>query len=158
MVKEPRPELEYRIAVREDLPSIVALLNDDELGATRNPLFEQAPSEYSTAFERIDRDPNNAFVVACQDDRVVGCYQLTFIVGLSHTGGERAQIESVRIASDLRGVGLGTSLMLDALQRARERGCFLVQLTTDLRRPYTKAFYEKLGFIASHNGMKHTLR
>lgn len=67
-------------------------------------------------------------------------------------------IESVRIASDLRGGGLGTLLMNDALGRARSRGCFMVQLTTDLRREHTRRYYERLGFVASHHGMKHTLK
>ena len=154
MAQKQNLEVDYRIAARSDLASIVALLNDDEFGAGRNPVFEKASLEYSTAFDSIERDPSNQFIVASMDGRIVGCYQLTFIVGLSHLGGERAQIESVRVASDLRGVGLGTDLMRDALRRASERGCFLVQLTTDLRREHTKRFYERLGFIASHNGMK----
>ncbi len=146
--------VQYRSAGRADLPAIVALLNDDELGATRNPLFDEAPDQYSRAFDRVLVDSNNDYIVADLNGRIIGCYQLTFIVGLSHLGGERAQIESVRIASDLRGTGLGTQLMLDAISRARARGCFLVQLTTDVRRDHTKRFYERLGFAASHNGMK----
>jgi GNAT superfamily N-acetyltransferase len=147
-------DVQYRVAGRSDLEAIITLLNDDELGATRNPVFHDAPDRYTQAFDRIVDDPNNDFIVADMDGRTVGCYQLTFIVGLSHLGGERAQIESVRIASDLRGSGLGTQLMLDAISRARSRGCFLVQLTTDIRRDHTKRFYERIGFVASHHGMK----
>jgi ribosomal protein S18 acetylase RimI-like enzyme len=153
-----KADVHRRVAGRSDLDAIVTLLNDDELGAKRNPLFHEASDQYTQAFDRILDDPNNDFIAADTDGRIVGCYQLTFIVGLSHVGGERAQIESVRIASDLRGSGLGTRLMLDAISRARLRSCFLVQLTTDIRRDHTKRFYERIGFLARHHGMKLSLK
>jgi GNAT superfamily N-acetyltransferase len=143
-----------RDATEHDLPAIVALLNDDELGKARNPVFEEQRARYLAAFRAIAADPNNGIIVAEQDGAIAGCYQLTFIPGLSYTGAERAQIESVRVASSLRGAGLGSAMMQDAIARARARGCHLVQLTTDARRAHTRRFYERLGFVASHHGMK----
>ena len=144
----------YREAVRADLPAIVALLNDDTFGQARNPVFDKEAARYEAAFDAILADPNNACIVGERDGAIIGCYQLTFIRGLSYTGGERAQIESVRVASELRGSGLGSAMMRDAIERATLRGCVLVQLTTDVRRENTKRFYERLGFKASHHGMK----
>jgi GNAT superfamily N-acetyltransferase len=141
-----------RIAVEADLPAIVALLADDVLGAARNPPFETMPEAYRSAFASFDAD--NFTVVAVRGGAIVGCYQLTFTRGLSHAGGLRATIESVRIASALRGGGFGTRLIEDALARAAARGCHLVQLTSDQRRTETRRFYERLGFVASHVGMK----
>lgn len=146
--------IRFREALDTDLAGIVALLRDDALGAMRNPLLDDATSAYAVAWSEIHADPNNGYIVAERDGRLVGCYQLTFIRGLSHSGGLRAQIESVRIASDLRGSGLGTQMMRDAVARAKARGAFLVQLTTDIRRAHTRRFYERLGFTASHHGMK----
>jgi GNAT superfamily N-acetyltransferase len=146
--------LRCRDAEAADLSAIVALLNDDAFGQARNPLFEAEAPRYRAAFDAILADPNNGYVVAELGGRTVGCYQLTFIRGLSYTGGERAEIESVRIASDLRGQGLGSVMMQDAIERARARNCVLVQLTTDMRREQTRRFYERLGFAASHHGMK----
>jgi GNAT superfamily N-acetyltransferase len=143
-----------RVAGADDLGAIVALLNDDVLGKARNPLLADAAEAYHAAFSEILASPDNDYIVAVDKTGIVGCYQLTFIRGLSFSGGLRAQIESVRIASALRGRGLGTALMQDALKRARERGAFLMQLTTDQRRPHTRLFYERLGFAASHHGMK----
>jgi GNAT superfamily N-acetyltransferase len=40
------------------------------------------------------------------------------------------------------------------VERARERGCGMVHLTTDKRRPDALRFYEALGFEATHEGMK----
>ena len=99
-------------------------------------------------------DPNNHVIVALRQAEIIGCYQLTFIRGLSFRGGLRAQIESVRIASSERGKGLGSAMMQDAIARATLHGCVLVQLTTDTRRAQTRRFYERLGFSASHHGMK----
>ena len=146
--------LECRIADWADLPHIVDLLNDDELGGTRNPIFADAELAYRDAFADLVGQDDNNFVVAERDGRLVGCYQLTFIRGLSHLGAMRAQVESVRVASDLRGTGLGSDLMHDAIDRARARRCTLIQLTTDAQRTQTRHFYERLGFVASHHGMK----
>ena len=150
----PTTTTTYRPATESDLPAIVALLNDDDFGRARNPVFEAERERYLAAFRAIAADPNNIQMVAEQGGRIVGCYQLTFIRGLSFSGGERAQIESVRIAGDCRGTGLGSAMMRDAISRARERGCILVQLTTDSRRENTRRFYASLGFAATHHGMK----
>jgi ribosomal protein S18 acetylase RimI-like enzyme len=151
------PTVTSRIAGWAALTSIVDLLNDDELGRTRNPVFADAAEAYRDAFAHlVDNDDNNV-VVAESDGRIVSCYQLTFIRGLSRVGGLRAQIESVRVTSDLRGQGLGSALMRDAIDRARARNCTLIQLTTDTRRADTRRFYERLGFVASHHGMKQFL-
>ncbi len=113
-------QVEFRRATIEDLPAIVGLLADDQFGKGRNPHFELAREAYETAFHDMQRSSgDNGFIVAVSCDGIVGCYQLTFIRGLSHKGALRAQIESVRVASSLRGGGLGSRMMRDAIERAR---------------------------------------
>jgi ribosomal protein S18 acetylase RimI-like enzyme len=143
-----------RLARREDVPGIVRLLADDPLGQKRERAVEPLPDAYWRAFEAIERDPNNRLVVLDDGGTVVGCLQLTFIPGLSHTGAERAQIEGVRIAASLRGQGAGKRLFEWAIQEARRHGSRLVQLTTDKSRADAQRFYLELGFRASHEGMK----
>lgn len=48
-------------------------------------------------------------------------------------------------------------MFVHAIERARERDCHLVQLTSDKQRPDALRFYEKLGFVASHEGFKLAL-
>ena len=151
-------ELTFRRATADDLFAIVTMLADDVLGATRERLENPLPQPYITAFGDIDRDPNNELVVACMDDAVVGVLQLTFIPSLSHLGSRRALIEGVRVSSARRSSGIGTKLFEWAIARARERGCRMLQLTTDKRRPDAKRFYEALGFVASHDGLKLPLQ
>jgi ribosomal protein S18 acetylase RimI-like enzyme len=144
-------------ATEADVAAVVALLNDDAFGHARNPPFAAAQRAYRAALAEMQGPDNHVIVAALADDEtreIIGCYQLTFIRGLSFGGGLRAQIESVRIASRLRGQSPGTHLMQDAIARAKDRGAFMVQLTTDTRRTATRGFYERLGFTASHHGMK----
>ena len=146
-----------RRARLDDVPAIVRLLADDPLGATRERNQTPLPDSYRRAFEAIDRDANQELVVACSGDRVIGVLQLTFMPSLTYQGGWRAQIEGVRVDAGIRSQGLGRTLFEWAIRRARERGCHMVQLTTDKRRPDARRFYESLGFVASHEGMKLTL-
>lgn len=143
--------ISIRRATAADVHPIVAMLADDPLGAQREQPGDPA---YLKAFEVIDADPHQYLAVAVTDDEVVGTLQLTFTSGLSRMGMTRATVEAVRVRSDQRGNGLGELLMNWAIDEARARGCGLVQLTTDASRVDAHRFYERLGFTASHVGMK----
>ena len=146
--------IHFRKAQAKDLPALVQLLADDPLGAQReNPSMPPAAA-YLTAFEHIDTDPNQELVVLELDRMVVGMLQLSFIPYLTHQGSWRCLIEGVRIHRAHRGQGLGQQLFEWAIERARERGCRLVQLTSDKQRPDAIRFYQSLGFVASHEGFK----
>jgi GNAT superfamily N-acetyltransferase len=147
-------EVQMRPATRHDVPAIVALLADDELGRLRECNSNPLPSSYYEAFELIDGDALNELVVACLDDEVVGVLQLTFLPYLTHQGSLRALIEGVRVARSQRSQGVGQLMFEWAIHRAQERGCRMLQLTTDKARPDALRFYERLGFVASHEGMK----
>jgi len=151
------PDVSFRRARSTDLPAVVALLADDEIGRAREDPGTPLNSRYVQAFEAIERDANQMLVVVERDGRVVGCLQLTFIPGLSRLGMWRGQIEGVRIARDQRGEGLGHAMFAWAIEECRKQGCGLVQLTTDRGRPDAHRFYEQLGFEASHEGMKLAL-
>ncbi|WP_154814538.1 GNAT family N-acetyltransferase [Actinophytocola xinjiangensis] len=143
-----------RRARSEDVPAIVAMLADDPLGATRESPGDPA---YASAFAEIDRDERQYLAVAEVDGEVVATLQLTFIPGLSRRGGTRALIEAVRVRADRRAAGLGGELTRWAVDRAREAGAIMVQLTSDASRTDAHRFYESLGFTASHVGMKLAL-
>lgn len=155
---EATPAPSLRRATREDLPAIVALLADDVLGAQRERPGPPLAAGYSEAFDAIERDPNCELLVACRDGRVVGTMQLDYTPGLSRQGAWRATIEAVRVASPERSNGTGRAMIEWAIERARARGCRVVQLTTDRSRVDAHRFYERLGFAASHVGMKLELR
>jgi GNAT superfamily N-acetyltransferase len=136
-----------------DLPALVALLTDDPVSARREPSDDDL-SPYRRAFEAIDADPHQLLVTALDGDTVVGTFQLSLIPGLTRGGTTRAQIEAVHVHRDYRSAGLGGAMMRWAIAEARRRGCGLVQLTSDKSRLDAHRFYERLGFVASHQGYK----
>jgi GNAT superfamily N-acetyltransferase len=152
------PALSFRLATREDLDDIVRMLADDPLGAKRETYASPLPETYHKAFEAIDRDPNNDLVIAILAGRVVGVLQLTFIPYLTYRGSWRALIEGVRVDSTTRSGGIGKKMVEWAIERAKRRGCHMVQLTSDKSRPDAIRFYEGLGFVPSHEGLKLHLR
>ena len=145
----------YRQARLEDLPQIVNLLAQDKLGSQRERYEDPLPEVYVEAFSRIQADANQElWVVEIAGEGIVGTFQMSFIPYLTYQGRSRAQIEAVRIREDQRGKGLGEAVFRWAIERAREKGTHLLQLTTDKKRADAIRFYEKLGFTASHEGMK----
>lgn len=150
-------DMNFRPATESDLPAIIALLADDELGSQREDVSLPLNQNYQDAFAAIERDPNQLLVVVELQGSLAGCFQLSFIPGLSRRGMWRAQIESVRVAASHRGEGLGRQMFEWAIAECRSRGCGLLQLTTDKSRKDARRFYESLGFTASHEGMKLSL-
>lgn len=147
-------ELKFRLAQEDDLIDIVRMLSDDTLGATREKFEPILSNNYLKAFENITNDPNKELTIVEMNDEKVGTYQLTFIQYLTHQGGLRAQIEAVRTNSNFRGQGIGTKVFEYIIDRARQRGCNMLQLTSDKQRPDAIKFYEAIGFVATHEGMK----
>lgn len=144
----------FREATVDDLPDVLALMTDDVLGAGR----EGADfAHYRATFDRMQGEPHNHLIVAEAQGRIVATYQLSFISGLSLQAARRAQIETVRVARDLRGQRIGEAMIADAETRARAAGCALMQLTMNKGRTDTARFYQRLGFTPSHIGYKRDL-
>jgi len=150
--------IEFRAATRDDVPEIVRMLADDQLGATREDYRAPLPDDYYAAFDAIERDPNNELIVCLVDGKVAGVLQLTFIPYISHRGSWRALVEGVRVDASLRSQGIGRQLVTWAIDRARQRGCGMIQLTSNKSRTDAIRFYESLGFVASHQGLKLDLQ
>lgn len=146
--------MRFRLATEADLPEIVRLLADDHLGGSRERYTDPLPTEYGLAFAGLQKIGAEVILAEDGDGRVIGCLQLLVLPGLGSLGKRRAQIEAVRIESSLRGKGLGSQLIGYAVTRAKEKGCKLVQLTSDNSRQGAHRLYERLGFRASHVGMK----
>ncbi len=147
--------MKFRKATIEDVPFIVEMIADDKLGMKREDYREPLPESYLDAFRNIHADTNQELIVVeANDGKIIGTLQLSFIQYLTYQGGIRAQIEAVRIHKDFRGKGLGTKMFEWAINRAQERKAHVLQLTTDKQRPEAIKFYEELGFVASHEGMK----
>lgn len=150
--------LTFRHAKLQDLFEIVRLLADDFLGQKREQYEDPLPQSYIAAFLEIDADENNELIVAEIGGQLVGIFQITFTPSISFQGGKRATVESVRVDEKHRGKGIGREMMLWAIERAKQKGCIFLQLTTNADRRDAHRFYENLGFACSHLGMKLKLK
>ena len=151
-------DLIFRRAARADLPSIIRLLADDDLGSQRERNEDPLPDSYYSAYKEIHKDPNHELIVAELNGEVIGTLHLMFLPSISFQGGLRAQIESVRIDNQHQNRGIGSQMMNWAIERAKERGAHFVQLTTHKTRGDAHRFYERLGFEGTHLGMKLSLK
>ena len=147
----------FRAATYIDVPSIVRLLADDELGSLREKYENPIPESYYSAYELIAKDPNHELIVAELDGEVIGTLHLIFLPSLSFQGGLRAQVESVRVDTPHQNQGIGSKMMKWAIQRANGCNAHIVQLTTHKSRANAHRFYERLGFKGTHLGMKLSL-
>ncbi len=146
--------LTHRKAIIADLPRLVELLLEDELGSTRESKSSAVHENYIKAFHKIDSDPNQYLMVIENDDEILGTCHLTIMSSLTFIGSTRMQIEAVRVAGKYRGQKIGSWMFDQAISYAKEHDVSIIQLTTNKKRPKAKHFYEKLGFEASHEGMK----
>jgi len=151
-------DIDIRRAQEADVPAIVTMLADDPLGRGREDTSEPLAKAYRDAFAAVDADPNQFLAVMTDGGQVIGTLQITFLAGLSLQGAWRGQIEAVRVAAGRRGERLGQRLLEWAIEKCRERGCRIVQLTTNKSRQDAHRFYDRLGFKASHIGCKLDLK
>jgi GNAT superfamily N-acetyltransferase len=147
--------MKFRKAIRADVPVILDMIVNDPLGKLREDVRDPLPEKYYRAFDIINAsDFQELMVVEDNEGKIIATFQLTFLQYLTYQGGLRAQVEAVRVHKDQRGKGVGEAVFQWMIQRCCERGAHLLQLTTDKKRPDALRFYEKLGFKASHEGMK----
>ena len=146
--------LTYRAATPADLPYLIGLIVEDSVVATNDDPADAMAADYRAALAAIDASPNEELFVVELDGKPVGCFQLSYMPGLMRRGMWRGQIELVHVEGGRQGQGLGTEMMRWAVERCRERGCGMVQLTSNKKRLAAHRFYERLGFAKSHEGFK----
>jgi ribosomal protein S18 acetylase RimI-like enzyme len=144
----------HRKATLDDLAAIVRLLIEDDLGKTRESAEADPDKRYIDAFHNIDRDPNQYLMVVEAGPEIVGTCHLALLPSLTFMGRTRLQIEAVRVAEKHRGRKIGEWMMKAAIAYGQAQGASIVQLTTNKARTDAKRFYERLGFEATHEGMK----
>ena len=150
--------LTHRKAKLGDVAQLISLLLEDELGGLRESKSAIPDERYTNAFHKIDSDPNQYLMVVKNGDEIVGTCHLTIMPSLTFIGSTRMQIEAVRVAEKYRGQKIGSWMFDQAILYAKEKDISIIQLTTNKKRHKAKQFYEKLGFEASHEGIKLYLR
>lgn len=150
--------VQIREATENDLAAIVALFADDPLGGHGDTTDPAALPDYRAAFARIAASPNETLYVAVRNDEVIGTFQTMVTTTLTARGSSNLIIEAVQTRADMRGRGIGAAMIGFAIDKAREDGMRLVQLTSNAQRKDAHRFYERLGFVPSHLGFKMKLK
>ena len=145
----------FRKATREDLPAIIEMIANDDLGRLREQYQDPLPKEYYRAFELIDQDINQElYVLDNSEGEVVASFQLNFLQYLTYMGGIRCLVENVHVKKGETGKGIGRQMFQWIIERAKDKQVHLIQLTSNKLRPDAIRFYKGLGFNATHEGFK----
>lgn len=93
----------------------------------------------ANAFRKLLEDTNSIYIVAIEDQEVVGC------CGVSDVSGE-GNIDNVVVDPKYRCRGIASDLIMETLKRGRERG--IEEFTLEVRVSNLAAIrvYEKAGF------------
>jgi len=146
--------IKFRKAKKSDLPTIIEMIADDPSGSKRENFSNPLPEIYSKAFDKIEKKKDVELTVVIKEDKIIGTFHLHFMQFLTYKGGIRAQLEAVRVHKDYRGIGIGKNILEYVIKRSKEKGCHMIQLTSDKIRPSAINFYKSFGFVNSHEGFK----
>jgi GNAT superfamily N-acetyltransferase len=135
-----------------DLEDVLRLLNEDAIREVAEDYSDLTP--YRDAMAEILAATHSTVLVAEVDGTIVATAPVTWQRRMMYGAGLVCQIESVRVDSKRRGEGIGTGLIGWIVEDARRRGCARAELTSNAKRTDARRFYERLGFTASHIGMK----
>lgn len=143
-----------RDATLDDLPRIVALLQELSLDEPRERSEGPLLDAYESAFHDIEASPRHRVLVADEEGHVVGTVTLMIVPNLSYRGRPWAYVDNVAVDEASRSKGIGEALMRYTVEEARRAGCYKVTLTSNKRRAEAHRFYRRLGFSASHEGFR----
>lgn len=150
-------EVVFRPATLADLPALLVLSRDGGIEPDQLEASIEVTPAHIAAFEEIDRNPHHQLVIADYEGKVVGGMQISFIPGLSRNAQWRGMLENVHVRGDMRSKGIGSKLVGYGIAQCEAFGCTLVQLSSNKKRKDAHRFYQRLGFIPSHEGFKLTL-
>jgi len=140
-VPDPAPVM-VRKAGAADIAAVLALYAQPDLDDGKILNAEEGVA----LFARFSRYPDYTLYVAEQDRAIVGSFALLVMDNLGHLGSPSAIVEDVVVAPDRQSRGIGAAMMRFALERAREKRCYKLMLSSNAKRARAHAFYESLGY------------
>jgi len=144
-----------RTATEEDIPRILELY-EELVTSTAQAEKGRMPTldDYRRVYEQVRAMPRHELIVAEESGEVIGTMVLLIVPNLSHSGLPWAVVENVVTDRRFQRQGIGRLMMEYAVSRAREAGCYKLQLSSSKTRDEAHRFYESLGFEASAHGFR----
>jgi GNAT superfamily N-acetyltransferase len=134
--------LVIREAGEEDLAGVLALYAQPEIDDGQVLAIEDAREMFS----RFKLYPDYKLYVVIDDGAVVGSFALLIADNLGHLGAPSGLVEDVVVDPRRHGQGIGRQMMAFAIERCRDRGCYKVALSSNLKRDRAHQFYDSIGF------------
>ncbi len=131
-----------RPAAKADLPAVLRLYAQPDLDDGASLPIDEA----QRIFERFATYPDYVLYVAEAGGAIVGTFALLVMDNLAHLGARSAVVEDVVVDAAHRGEGIGRAMMTHAASVCREKGCYKMALSSNLKRERAHAFYDSLGF------------
>ncbi|MBC7890619.1 MAG: GNAT family N-acetyltransferase [Sphingobacteriaceae bacterium] len=131
-----------RPATEADLPAVLYLY-ETALEDPKTVSLEAA----TVLFRKMQTYPDYMLYLAETPAGVVGTFALLIMDNLGHFGTPSGVVEDVAVRPDQQVQGIGKRMMDFALERCREKGCYKLTLSSNLRRTEAHRFYESLGFM-----------
>lgn len=139
---EKKAIVTIRTADISDLENILKLLKELDLDGDKEMALEDA----KRLFQRIQQYPDYTIYLAMHGATAVGTYALLIMDKLEHGGAPSGIVDSVAVAHDYQGHGIGSAMMLHAREVCRSKGCYKLMLSSNKNRIQAHEFYQKLGF------------
>lgn len=131
-----------REAREADLPLILPLYG--QLGMDDGSVLTL--EEARKLFRRLQSYPDYKLFIAAAGGEILGVFAMIIMDNLGHRGAPSALVEDVVVRQEWRQRGIGREMMRFAMNRAREKGCYKLVLSSNKNREEAHRFYENLGF------------
>ena len=107
-----------------------------------------SPDAAKAIFNKIQNYPDYDIYIAVTDGKIVGTFSLAILDNIAHMGACSGLVEDVVVAEDYRHKGVGRQMMTYAMDRCKQKGCYKLALSSNVKRVDVHKFYESLGFKA----------
>jgi len=139
-------QMKVRPATRDDLPGILEIYNEAVLNTTATYDYEPRTLEHRAAwFEDHVKNNLPVFVGVNEDGRIVGWSALNSYH--DRKGYQFNTANSVYVAADQRGRGIGRSLMQPLIEAARQRGLHAILAGIDAQNEASIRLHGSFGFV-----------
>ncbi|MEC5397521.1 GNAT family N-acetyltransferase [Uliginosibacterium sp. H1] len=137
---DPSP-LTLRPVTEEELPILAGFLGE---------IDDQPPMPLERAravLARIAQHPDYTVYLAEHEGGIVGTISMIVFPVFSRGGSSEAIVEAVVIGAAHRGKGLGRLMIEETMRMARDKGCYKLALSSNLRRLDAHRFYDGMSFV-----------
>jgi len=131
-----------RFAVHDDLSQIMELYSI----LIPNDLKRDEKHLQEVWHDIMNHQDRYRYVVAEEGGGILSTCNIAVVPNLTRSARPYAVIENVITHPDARRRGLGRACIMEAVEFARENGCYKVMLLSGSERKEAHAFYESLGF------------